>query len=240
MCSVRYILPPNVLTMKKITSDRSRNLPVAQLTAGFPVHHWGRFMKAILKMAFALAATSSLSACVMSTKAYVDPTYHHTNVIAVHRLAEPIPVRVTAQFQTNGSPTPTADIALKNQIEQALLKSGVFVPTADAHAAAVITVTANDTSDLDDAHRRGFHTGFTLGSSGSMIDDNYDFTIAYRQSGGHDYQALYKHAIHTAFGEINGPTGVTPTTLADAFHQVVGDVVLNFIQDLQHKGLLAQ
>ena len=198
-------------------------------------------MKEILKMAFAVSAVASMSACTIVTKAYVDPQYHHASDTAVVRPAQPISVKVLSHFQTNGTPTPAADVELQRQLEQALLASGVFAPTADGEAAAVITVTANDTSDLEDAHRRGFHTGFTLGSSGSMVDDQYSFTIVYRQPTGNDYQAVYKHAIHTTLGNnINGPAGATPTTSADAFHQVVGDVVLNFIRDLQSKGMLAR
>ena len=204
------------------------------------IHGPGKFMKTILKMLIAPVAMASLSACTIATKAYVDPQYHQATSDAIHPLAQPIPVQVTARFQTNGKPTPAVDAELQRQLEQALTASGVFSPATGTNAAAQITVTANDSSDLEDARHRGFHTGLTLGSTGSMIDDNYEFTMAYRHPGGTAYQAIYKHAIHTTFGKINGPAGATPTTTADAFHHVVGDVVMNFVWDLQSQGLIGK
>jgi hypothetical protein len=198
-------------------------------------------MKAILKTTFALATMASLSACTIATRAYVDPQYHKATSDALHPLAQPIQVKVNAQFQTNGAPTPAADAELQRQFGQALTASGVFVPTTDANVSAVISVTANDISDLADAHHRGFHTGLTFGSSGTVIDDSYEFTITYRQASGSDYKAIYKHAIHTTVGNnVSGPAGVTPMTTTDAFHQVVNDVTMNFIWDLQSQGLIGR
>lgn len=196
-------------------------------------------MKTLVKMGFASLAAMGLSACTIATRAYVDPAYHQASSRQLHPLTPPIPLKVTVQFQTNSKPTPAADAELQHQLEQALTASGAFAPTTEADAsAAALNVVVNDSSNLEDAHHRGFHTGFTLGSSGSMIDDDYEFTVSYRNATGGDYQAVYKHAIHTTFGEINGPAGGTPTTTADAFHQVVADVVMNFVRDLQNKGLL--
>lgn len=197
-------------------------------------------MKSILQMTFVLAAMATLSACTIATRAYVDPQYHKATSDALHPLAQPMPVKVDARFETNGAPTPAADGELQRQLEQSLLASGVFAPTVDANAAALITVTANDISNLDDAHHRGFHTGLTFGNTGMMVADNYDFTITFHQAGHNDYQAVYKHAIHTTVGKISGPAGITPTTPADAFHQVVGDVVMNFVWDLQSQGLIGR
>jgi hypothetical protein len=210
--------------------------------SGWPtsfLHFWGKPMKTLLKTGFALLAAASLSACTIATKAYVDPAYHQASSRQLHSLNPPIPLKVAVQFQTNGKPTPTADAELQHQLEQALAASGAFAPSAEADpSAALINVVVNDSSNLEDAHHRGFHTGFTLGSSGSMIDDDYEFTVTYHRAAEAPFQTVYKHAIHTTFGEINGPAGGTPTTTADAFHQVVTDVVLNFVRDLQSKGLL--
>lgn len=203
-------------------------------------HDKGKFMKVILKTVGALVIMASLSACTIATRAYVDPQYHQATSDVIHPLAQPIPVQVTARFQTNDKPTPAVDAELQQQLEQALATTGVFSPTTDANATARITVTANDSSDLEDARHRGFHTGLTLGSTGSMIDDNYEFTIVYHHAGGNDYQAIYKHAIHTTLGKINGPVGATPTTTVDAFHRVVSDVVMNFVWDLQSQGLIGK
>lgn len=194
-------------------------------------------MKSILRTTLAFAAMGLLSACSIATRSYVEPAYHKATADAVHPLTPPIPVHVVAHFQTNGAPTPGADGSLLQHLQQALTASGIFAPTTDPAIAASIEVTANDASDLQDAHHRGFHAGLTLGSAGSSIDDNYDFSFAYRDGSGMNYQATYKHVIHTTIGNnVSGPAGATPTTPADAFRQVVDDVTMNFVWDLQSQG----
>jgi hypothetical protein len=195
-------------------------------------------MKSILQSCFPLVALALLSACSIATRAYVEPAHHQATADAIRPLAQPIPVKVIARFQVNGKPAPAADAGLQRQLEQALANSGVFAPGADDAGAPRIEVTANDSSDLASARHRGYHTGLTLGSSGSLIDDDYDFTVAYRDMHGADYQAVYRHATHTAIGNhVSGPAGVAPTTPEDAFHQVVNDVVMNFVWDLQSRNL---
>lgn len=194
-------------------------------------------MKPTLRTPLAFAVVALLSACSIATRSYVEPAYHKATADAIHPLTPPIPVRVVAHFQTNGTSTPGVDGALQRQLQQALTISGVFAPTTDPSTAATIEVTANDASDLQDAHRRGFHAGLTFGSAGSSIDDNYDFTIAYRDGSGVDYQAVYRQVIHTTVGNhVNGPDGAMPTTPDDAFRQVVDDVTMNFVWDLQSQG----
>jgi hypothetical protein len=46
------------------------------------------------------------------------------------------------------------------------------------------------------------------------------------------------HAIHTAIGRHEPPAGQTATTVADAFGRVVEEVMLNFVKDLQDKGIV--
>jgi len=194
-------------------------------------------MKAILKVVLAMASASSLSACV-SMQSYVDPQYHHASYETVTKLPQPLAVKVTANFETNGKPKPAVDATLRNQVEQTLRASGVFTPTDAQDAPAAITVTGNNIADVSGAAAKGFGTGLTFGAAGSMVDDNYEFTFAYSGNNNSSYRAVYKHAIHTAIGHKSGPAGLTPTTPADAFNHVVQDVTLNFIQDLQDKGVI--
>jgi hypothetical protein len=195
-------------------------------------------MKAIYKLALAFACASTLSACVPAVKTYVDPQYRHATYDTVHRLVQPIPVKVDAQFEVNGTPKPATDAFLQSQVEQTLRASGAFTPTSSARA--VISVQGNDIADLGSARSKGFGTGMTFGAIGSAVPDNYEFTIAYRDGGVVSYQGIYKHAVLTTIGNASGPAFVTPTTPEDAFHHVVEDVVLNFLQDMQDKGLIAK
>lgn len=196
-------------------------------------------MNPMLRICLCLAATSLLCACTVATRSYVEPAYHKATADAIHPLTPTIPVRLVAHFQTNGVATPGADSALQQHVLEALTASGVFTPATGPTTTASIEVTANDVSDLQDAHHRGFHTGMTFGSSGSKVDDTYDFTFAYRDASGLDYQASYKHVIHTVVGNnVNDPVGAEATTPADAFRKVVDDVTMNFVWDLQSQGRL--
>lgn len=195
-------------------------------------------MKTVLKLSLSLACMASLSACV-TTRSYVDPQYRLASPDSVQRLAQPIPVKVVTEFRTNGAPTAAATPVLQRQVEQALLAGGVFAPTSDANAVAIIHVTANDMTDLKDAHKKGVHYGLTFGTSGIEVNDDYEFTVTYRNGTRGDYNSVYKHAIHSTIGDVGAPAGVTPTTTADAFSHVVQDVMLNFTQEAQSKGLTA-
>jgi hypothetical protein len=196
-------------------------------------------MKAFFKAVLAVASALSLSACV-SMKTYVDPQYRHASYDSIQRLAQPIPVKVTAQFLANGVPKPEIDQGLLSLAEQALGRSGVFTPGADPSVSSTITITANNIADTAAARSKGFHTGLTLGATGLMVDDDYDFNFTYQSVAAGKYEATYKHAIHSSAGNISVPASSAPTTPADAFAQVVRDVTLNFVKDLQEKGLLAK
>lgn len=196
-------------------------------------------MKTMPQLALACAAALSLSACI-TTRSFVDPASPRLGAVAVHGLSQPIPVKVSTQFQVNGTASPKAQAALQAQVEQALVASGVFAPSSDPAAAAAITVTVNDTVDLAAAHKKGVHIGLTLGSSGALIPDDYTYTASY-SSGGAPYQATYKQGILTAIGDnVQVPAGAAATTPADAFHHIILDMTTQFVQDLQGKGLVAE
>lgn len=194
-------------------------------------------MKNRLRAALVVAVMLPLAGCI-SMKSYVDPQYRHASYESVHRLAQPIPLKVVAHFEANGSPRPAVDRQLQNQLDLALRSTGVFTP--GENAPATLSVTANNLADLAAARAKGFGTGLTFGAAGSMVDDNYEFSFAYQGSGGTHYESTYKHAMHSTIGHAGGPAGLAPTTPADAFAQIVRDVTLNFVQELQDKGLLAR
>jgi len=184
-----------------------------------------------------LGSVGALSSCV-TTRSYVDPQYHKAGYDSIHRLTAPIPVKLSVQFQRNGQPLPAVDNELRGYVVHTLLATGVLSPTDDANAAISFNITANNIADLAAAQAKGFKTGITFGASGSVIDDNYEFSFSYRDAGNQQYQTVYQHAIHSTVGNAASPAGLTPTTPDKAFGVVVEDVVLNFIQELQEKGII--
>lgn len=175
----------------------------------------------------------AVSGCV-SPQAYVDPQYRHATYDSVKRPSNPIPVKLETQFQRNGTPLPAVDAELRGNVERTLRATGVYVPVKDAPM--LMRVTANNIADVAAARAKGFGTGLTFGAAGSTVDDNYLFTCSLSGESHPVVEHSYKHAIHTTIGNTKAPSGMTPTTLADAFSRVVEDAVLNCVQDLQRQG----
>ena len=192
-------------------------------------------MTKLSKMVALVCFGAMLSGCI-TPHAYVDPSYHKATYENIQRPATPAPVKVDVQFQRNGKPLPAVDKELRGHVERSLRATGVFVPNQDANA--TLSVVGNNIADLAAARAKGFKTGLTFGGSGTMVDDNYEFSCSYSNSSGAKHEANYQHAIHTALGHTNDrPAGLTPTTLADAFSHVVEDVMLNCVKDLQDANL---
>src|SRR5215831_10009127 len=82
---------------------------------------------------------------------------------------------------------------------------------------------------------KGFATGLTFGLAGSEVVDGYEMSVSYTPVGGSPMCRKYKHAIHTTIGALKAPSGMQPAPLADAFDQVVEDMLLNFLRDFQQQ-----
>lgn len=185
-----------------------------------------------------MALSGAITSGCISVKSYVDPQYRQASYEAIQRPPQPIAARVDVHFMRNGEAFPKADSELRGNVERSLRATGVFVPSTSA-AAPLISITANNVADLGAARAKGFGTGLTFGAAGSMIDDFYEFSCSY-DNGGAAQKLDYKHAIHTSVGNAKAPEGMTATTPANAFGQVIDDVVLNFVKDLQARGALAR
>ncbi|MFT3776111.1 MAG: hypothetical protein QM820_63010 [Minicystis sp.] len=182
-----------------------------------------------------LIALLLLPAC-FSVKAYVDPKFHKAGYGTIQRPAQPTPLRLVAEFQRNGERMPAADQELSGHLDRVLRDTGVFAPGGGAGAPARLRVVANNIADLADARSKGIGTGLTFGAAGSTVSDNYEFTFEYTRADGTAVKTTYQHVIHSVVGNGDGPEGMTPTTLADAFGRVVEDVTLNFLADMQAGG----
>lgn len=195
-------------------------------------------MKIISKLAVTFVACSALSACV-TTRSYVDPQFHRASYDQIQRLAQPVPVRVDAQFERNGEAYPAIDSQLSAVVERTLRATGVFTPSSNPTGGAVINVVANNIADMGAARAKGFGTGLTFGAAGSVVPDFYDFTFTYRDTNGKEHKNSYHHALYSTIGHASAPVNATPTTPALGFEKIVEDVTLNFVKDLQDQAALA-
>lgn len=188
----------------------------------------------------ALSLTSALlcSGCLAS-KSYVDPQFRDAGYASVKPCDSPVPVNLTVEFQVNGKPSGRKQVveAVRRKITRLLTATRVFMEATPAAAsiAGQLHVTINNYADLGGAVGKGFATGLTFGLAGSEVVDNYEMIVTHTPPEGVPITRKYQHAIHTTIGAHKPPPGMEPVPLADAFDQVVEEMLLNFLRDLQRK-----
>jgi len=182
-----------------------------------------------------VALATQLTGC-LSVKAYVDPAYKTVSYAELNRPNQPIPVSLSTEFQRNGVVIPRANKELYSVVERSLRATGVFAPTAQSNdqKQAKLLLVANNVADIGDAASKGVLTGLTFGAVGNAVADKYDFKFKYIDAQGQETSQHYPHMILTTVGNKKAPVeNVKPTSINDAFNQVVDDVVIRFTYDLQ-------
>ena len=178
-----------------------------------------------------LLAAAQLSACAPKMKSYADPGFHRAGYKDLVTSSVPMPVRVEVQFQRDGKPREQSAGVLRTHVERTLIASGAFAP--DLAAASVLRVVVNNVTDKAAARKVGVVTGLSFGLSGGIVTDEYQFNIAYTDAAGSKKDGFFRHAMHTAVGDVPLPQGFAPLKPADAFSKIVEDAVLNFVQQHQ-------
>lgn len=174
-----------------------------------------------------------LTSCVLP-KVYVDPQYH---VAKLEDLAPstPKPVKLTVTGLTNRKLNARASKLWTTEVTSVLGKTHVFAVSTAADA-GTLEIEINNIGDTDEAMKKGFVTGLTLGLAGTAVTDRYIMTATYRDSAGGSFSGEYKHALHTVIGREDAPIqGVAPTPLKEAPGKLVEDMLLNFLRDFQLK-----
>ena len=180
----------------------------------------------------------TLFGCV-TTKTYVDPSFAEAGYDDIKLVTNRYDCRIEIEFQRNGERLEKADKEVRNHVERTLRATGVINPSMEDIAVS-IKVIVNNIADLGEATAKGFGTGLTFGAAGSLVTDYYEITISFSDGKGTELTENYKHALHTTIGNKGAPVeGVEPTTPSDGFGTVVEQVLLNFIKDMQSKGLLS-
>jgi hypothetical protein len=174
----------------------------------------------------------------LATKAYVDPKFRSADYLSIKAPGTPLPVTVTATFQTNGKANKHLHNVVRKKLTKVLAATRVFTEPVNTNAtpAGRLDLTVNNVGNLAGAAGKGFATGLTLGLAGSEVVDGYVMTAIYTPSGGAAVTRTYEHAIHSTIGLHSAPKGMEPVPLAEAFDQVIEDMVLNFLRDLQRDG----
>lgn len=194
-----------------------------------------KIYRALILGVFGLA----LAAC---TSSYVDPKYKNVSMSEIQNPVSKHRIRLSIEFQTNGKPNEYASKKVKERIKEVLEKTGVVEVAADEDKALAeeLRIVMNNFGDMGDAAAKGFGTGLTFGLVGSMVTDGYSFEATYQPSAGGQAAVTkhYEHAIYTTVGNKEGPAGLTPLSVGEAFNTVLNDLIIVFLRDLQKEGFL--
>ncbi len=179
----------------------------------------------ILRLAAPLAV--ALCAACTETHAYLGADYERNLAQAPPPPAQPVPVRVVAEFRVNEAPSEGASKVLLREVKRVLQDSGAYQPVDSAEL--VLRVAVDDRADLDQAHHNGFKSGFTMGHAGEATEDRYDFALSLEGPRGIVHSERYQPVLTTtALSQVPAYYG-PPHPVDDAFDIIVRNSVLRFI-----------
>jgi hypothetical protein len=180
----------------------------------------------------------ALSGCA-SVKSYVDPASGSPTYQDVRQPAQPYKLKITSQLVRDGKEVRSASKHLQPRVEHIVQKSGIAVPVTEGEAGELHIVLTN-MADTRQAAQIGFAAGITLGLAGGMVTDHYEMDGELRLHDRTFRKQGYKHALHTTIGNKEGPAGVAPLKLEDAFDKVLEELILNLLIDAQKEGFLTR
>ncbi|HSF04561.1 MAG TPA: hypothetical protein VLG10_02105 [Methylomirabilota bacterium] len=186
-------------------------------------------------MALALVVIAGLSAGCLSVKSYVDPQLPKVGYADLLARHDPRPVALTVALHRNGQPASFGASTARDEVRAAVERSKLFSTVMDRPTGDVdqLEIVLDNVGDTGDAAAKGMKTGLTFGAAGSLVTDGYIFTATFRPMGKEPVTRTYRHAIHTTVGNADGPPGLTPMGIMDAFRKVVEELVANLLLDLQ-------
>lgn len=188
-------------------------------------------MRPTLRTLVAAPLCALLLAGCVSTETFLDPAASPLAYSEIRKSAAPPRLRVTAEFQRNGTPRPDVDGTLRIHAMQALARSGAMLPVVDG-GEGEIRIVVNNVADLGDAVGRGVLTGVTLGLAGTTLVDRYEAsaTVTWR---GKTFHATARQALHTTIGRVDLPAGAQTLASDAGFARVVEQLTLRLLRDLQ-------
>jgi hypothetical protein len=148
---------------------------------------------------------------------------------------DPQPIHVTVEFQRQGKAHERATGQVQGQVAKILQASKLFSAVEAGNAGDVdrLQIVMNNIGDVGDAVGKGVKTGLTFGAAGSTVSDHYTFTATFTARGKPPVQKVYYHALHSTIGNAEGPKGLTPMKVQEAFDKLLEELMLNLILDLQ-------
>ena len=150
---------------------------------------------------------------------HVDGTAGEPPPDGYRRPEVPQPVQMLFEFRTKGVPNDRATAALGAKVMEHVTTSGLFsaVDGKPVPGDRFLSITIDNVPVTDDAFRKGFVTGLTLGLAGSVVTDGYVCTLVYRaRPDAAPIEKRARHAIHTSLGAAAAPPNATRAKNIDA------------------------
>ena len=172
---------------------------------------------------------------------YVDPTLGETAAADLKKPSEPQPIQLLYEFRTHGVSNAQVTESSKPLVVEDVTKSGLFsavsaTPVPSGRKLAIVI----DNVPEADASKKGFKTGLTFGLAGSTVTDDYVCTFSYLEPGHDPITTDVHHAIYTTVGVTQGPDGLKPVPIHDAFTTVLRQVVERGLANIDRASDLAQ
>lgn len=179
-----------------------------------------------------LAASAMLTGCASQ---YVDTATKEIPVAEFKKPAQPRPVHLSFQFQSNGAPNGRASDFLRDAVSAQIKESGLFVlDSGSAPGGAMLNVVLNNVPITKDAAAQGFVTGLTFGLAGTAVTDGYICQVSYLGAGqATPLTASARHAIHTTLGNASAPAGAEKAANGEAaVRTMTRQILSNALRDL--------
>jgi len=184
-----------------------------------------------------LAGSALLTGCASF---YVDTATKEVASTQFKKIAQPRPVQLSFEFQSNGAPNAQATALLRGQVSDQVLASGLFSSVVADGKSAMLNVAVNNLPADTAAAAKGFVTGLTFGLAGNVVTDYYECKITYLPAGqSTPVVTTARHAIHTKLGAAGDPANaVKSASVEDAVRTMTRQIVSNALNALSQQPVL--
>jgi hypothetical protein len=176
----------------------------------------------------AVLSFGSLAAPAQAAKIYVDNKLGWVKPEEKVQVANPQPVQLVIDFQTDGVTNAKAIKEVRPIITKYLQQTALFSTLSETPVAngALLTVRFNNIVEKG-AAGKGFKAGLTFGLAGTQVTDNYDIDLALVPASGQEpIRTSLKHAIIMTIGKKADPAlGTEYKKGKDAVDVMVGQAV---------------
>jgi hypothetical protein len=155
-------------------------------------------------------------------KFLVDATLGEVKAEDKVKVAEPRPVQLLFEFQTDGVPNAKAVKFVLPIVTKELQATGVVgtISNAPVDGSDLLSIVFNNITEKG-AASKGFKTGLTFGLAGTVVQDNYEVQFRYTHGSGEPIARTIHHRLYTKLGAKQDPENAVPMKNAEAAIQTI-------------------